>query len=176
MAMEDIVFNFIGTKDPEKAKHFLQHFVELENNQYSYQNCFVAEVEKEVVAAVNIYDGAMLATLRQPVIEYIRKYFSIDMAIEDETDSGEYYLDSIAVSISHRGRGLGTTLLQFVIDEYANKEQKPLGLLVDKNNLKAKMLYLKLGFESVREINFMGKPYEHLQKNTPHRDGVGIFS
>ncbi len=176
MAMEDIVFKMIGTKDHEKAKHFLQHFVGTENNQYSYQNCWLAEIAGEVVAAVNIYDGASLGTLRLPVIDYIRKNFNKDIEIEDETGSGEYYIDSIGVSLGHRGKGIGTQLLQFLIDEYVDKQQKTLGLLVDKDNPKAKKLYLKMDFKSAGEIIFMAKPYEHLQKNTPHRGGAGIFS
>ncbi|MEO9076545.1 MAG: GNAT family N-acetyltransferase, partial [Gelidibacter sp.] len=41
LAMEAIVCEFIGQNDPKKAKAFLLHFVQKENNQYSYQNCFV---------------------------------------------------------------------------------------------------------------------------------------
>lgn len=176
MAMEDIVFKYIDTKDPEKAKQFLLFFIKNENNQYSYQNCWLAENEGEVVAAVNVYDGARLGALRLPVIEYIRKNINKKIEIEDETGMGEYYIDSIGVSLGHRGKGIGTKLLQFLIDEYVDKQQKTLGLLVDKDNPKAKKLYLNLGFQSAGEIIFMAKPYDHLQKNTPYRDGMGIFS
>jgi len=58
LGMEDIVYKFIGENDPEKAKEFMRHFVERENNQYSYQKCWVAEEGDEIVATVNIYDGA----------------------------------------------------------------------------------------------------------------------
>lgn len=163
MAMEDIVFKFIGERDQEKAKKFLLHFIKNEDNQYSYQNCLVAEIGNEVVAAVSFYDGARLATLRQPVLEFIHEHFDENFQPEDETGSGEFYIDSIGVSLAHRGKGVGTTLLQFLIDEYVNKQAKTLGLLVDEENPAAKKLYVKLGFKSAENLLFAGKQMEHLQ-------------
>lgn len=163
MAMEDIVFKFIDERDQEKAKKFLLHFIKNEDNQYSYQNCLVAEIGNEVIAAVSFYDGARLATLRQPVIEFIHEHFDENLQPEDETGSGEFYIDSIGVSPDHRGKDIGAKLLQFLIDEYVNKQQKTLGLLVDQENPAAKKLYLKLGFKGAGKIVFAGKLMEHLQ-------------
>src|SRR5690349_17429811 len=78
LAMEDIIYGFIGEKDPQKALEFMLHFVRKDNNQYSYQNCWVAEENSKVVAAINLYDGARLTELRQPVIEYVRSNFDSD--------------------------------------------------------------------------------------------------
>ena len=52
LAMEDILYKFIGIKNTLKTKEFLRHFVEKENNQYSFQNCFVAEGENEILLKV----------------------------------------------------------------------------------------------------------------------------
>jgi ribosomal protein S18 acetylase RimI-like enzyme len=166
MASEEIIFKFIGEKDSEKAKAFLLFFIKKENNQYSWQNCLVAEIDNEVAAAVVLYDGARLAALRQPVLEYICKNFNENLQLEDETGGGEYYIDSIGVSIGHRGKGIGAKLLQFLIDEYVYKQRKTLGLLVVEENPAAKKLYLKLGFKSVGKIVFVGKTMEHLQIKT----------
>jgi ribosomal protein S18 acetylase RimI-like enzyme len=163
LAMEDIVYQFIGEEDPEKALEFMLHFVERETNQYSYQNCWVAEEDKKVVAAVNLYDGARLGELRQPVVEYVRGKCSKEFNPEDETQAGEYYIDSFGVNPNRQGKGIGTKLLQFVIDEYVNKQGQTLGLLVDEVNLNAKKLYLKLGFKSAGRRVLFGKNMEHLQ-------------
>ena len=69
LAMEDIVYKFIGEENPDKAREFLLHFIEKDNNQYSYQNCWVVEDNMKVVAAINLYNGALLSELRQPVIK-----------------------------------------------------------------------------------------------------------
>src|SRR4028119_178002 len=163
LAMEDIVYKFIGSKDKAKAAEFMLHFLQQKNNQYSYQNCWVAEINSEVVAAVNLYDGARLDELRQPVIEHIRSEFSQDFKPEDETQAGEYYIDSLGVNTSQRSRGVGSKVLRFLIDEYANKQRKTLGLLVDEENPNARRLYLKKGFKTVGRKFVFGKNMEHLQ-------------
>ena len=163
LAMKEIIYKFIGEEDEKKAKEFILHFVERDNNQYSYQNCWVAEGDMGVVGAVNLYNGIQLSELRRPVIEYIRSRLASDFNVEEETQEGEYYIDSLGVNINYQNQGIGTKLLQFLIDEYVIKRTQTLGLLVDAGNSNAKRLYLKLGFKSVGKKIFLGKNMEHLQ-------------
>jgi ribosomal protein S18 acetylase RimI-like enzyme len=162
IAMEDIVYKFIGEEDPVKARTFMLYLVSKEDNQYSWQNCWVAQDDLKVVAAISLYDGARLRELRQPVIEYL-KNLNRDLHLEDETQAGEYYLDTLGVSLDRQGKGIGTALLRFVVDEFVTRRGQTLGLLVDELNPDAKRLYLKLGFKTVERKVFMGKNMEHLQ-------------
>ena len=163
LAMEDIVYMFIGSKDTAWATEFMLHFVQQANNQYSYQNCWVAEINREVVAAVNLYDGAKLDELRKPVTEYIRSEFSQHFKPEDETQAGEYYIDSFGVNERHRCKGVGSKVLQYLINEYAINQRRTLGLLVDRENSNARKFYLKMGFKRVGRKFLFGKSLEHLQ-------------
>lgn len=163
IAMEDIVYEFIGEHDHKKARDFMLYFSQRENNQYSYQNCWVVEVDNEVVAAVNIYDGAKLEALRRPILEYIQTFYNKVLIVEDETEAGEFYIDTLGVNPSQQGKGIGSKLLQFLIDEYVIKQGKTIGLLVDEDNPNAKRLYLKLGFKSVGRKVLVGKNMDHLQ-------------
>lgn len=162
-AMEDIVFKFLNNDNPETAVSFLEYFVQQENNQYSYENCYVIELENKVIGTANIYDGSELTTLRNPIESYIKTKFNPDFQPEDETQKGEIYLDTLGISPEFRGQGLGSKFLIFLIDEICQKQNKNFGLLVDKENPKAKKLYLSLGFEVVGKKTLMGKPMEHLQ-------------
>ena len=163
LAMEDIVYEFIGEKSHEKAIQFLINLISKKTNQYSYENCCVIEIEHEVAAVAVVYDGGKLQKLRMPVAQEIKSMFNRDFNPEDETEAGEYYIDSIGVNPLRQGKGLGSKLLQFLIDEYVVKRNGTLGLLVDKDNPNAKKLYLKLGFEPVGEKILVGKGMEHLQ-------------
>ncbi|WP_374172592.1 N-acetyltransferase family protein [Flavobacterium tructae] len=163
LAMEDIIYKFTGEKDPKTAYYFLLHFVETENNQYSYQNCYVAEEGNEIIGAVAVYDGVQLHSLRKPIVDYVRLNFNADFNPEDETQSGEFYIDSVGVSPNHQGKGIGSKLLQFLIDEYVTQNQRTLGLLVEDANPNAKKLYLKLGFKVKGTRTLVGKNMEHLQ-------------
>ncbi len=163
LAMEDIVYKFIGEKDYHKANTFLSYFAVREHNQYSYQNCWVAEIEGEIVAAANVYDGAMLEELRRPIVRYLKTQLNRDFYPEDETQAGEYYIDTLSVNFNQQGKGIGSKMLQFLIEKYVNKQHYILGLLVDEENPAAKKLYLKLGFRPVGKKVLVGKPMEHLQ-------------
>ncbi|WP_343748626.1 GNAT family N-acetyltransferase [Fluviicola sp.] len=163
LAMEDIVYQFIGEKSQEKAFCFLESLVEETGNQYSYENCWVTESAGRIVAVAIVYDGAKLQELREPVARKVRSMFHRDFNPEDETQAGEYYIDCVGVSPDQQGKGIGSKLFRFLIDEYAVKRNETLGLLVDKDNPDAKKLYLKLGFEIAGEKTLAGKEMEHLQ-------------
>jgi ribosomal protein S18 acetylase RimI-like enzyme len=163
LAMEDIVYKFINETNYNKAHAFLLHFVEQENNQYSYQNCLVVEENKQIIAAVNLYDGAKLNEWRAPIIQYIQTHFNANFDPEDETESGEFYIDTLGVNPNQQGKGIGSKLLLFLINQYVTQNQQTLGLLVDEKNPNAKKLYLKLGFKVVGEKILVEKKLEHLQ-------------
>ena len=162
-AMEDIVYKFIGKEDKESAIQFLEYFAKHTNNQYSYENCFILEYNGIKAGVANLYAGAELAELRKPVLKYIKDEFDRDFIPEDETQSGEIYLDTFGVSPKFRGKGLGTKILTYLIEEFCQRHNQKLGLLVDNDNPKAEKLYLKLGFKKVADKTLMGKPMKHLQ-------------
>ncbi|MFB9080781.1 GNAT family N-acetyltransferase [Flavobacterium procerum] len=163
LAMEDIVYKFLKKEDYAAAKDFLQYFIEKENNQYSYQNCFVAVANNEIIGAVNVYKGSDLKVLRKPIVEHVRKCFNPEFDPELETKAGEYYIDSLGVNQNHHGKGIGSEILKFLIEEYVHKNNETLGLLVEKDNPLAKNLYLRIGFKIVGEKTLVGKKLEHLQ-------------
>ena len=163
LAMEDIVYNFIGEKSEGKAFCFLNSLTEETGNQYSYENCWIAESGGEIVGTAIVYDGARLHELREPVGEKVRSMFNREFNPEDETQAGEYYIDCVGVSPNQQGKGIGTKIFQFLIEEYVEKRNETLGLLVDNDNPNAKKLYLKLGFEIVGKKTLAGKKMERLQ-------------
>lgn len=163
LAMEDIVYEFIGEKSYEKATEFLNAMVSEKGNQYSYENCWIIENEDGIVGTACLYDGGKLHELRQPVAQYIKDNFGRDFNPEDETQSGEIYIDCVGVNPNQQGKGIGSKIFEFLIDEYIVKQGKTLGLLVDNDNPKAEKLYLKLGFKTIGEKTLVGKTLKHLQ-------------
>lgn len=169
LAMKDIICYFIGEESSEKAIHFLNCLIQEKGNQYSYENCWVVEFENEIIAAAIVYDGARLKELRKPIEKTVKLMFNRDFNPEDETHEGEYYIDCVGVKPNQQGKGIGTKVFQFLINEYAIQKDKTLGLLVDKSNPKAKKLYVKLGFEIVDEKILAGKKMDHLQFKNKQR-------
>ncbi|MFT3750280.1 MAG: N-acetyltransferase [Agriterribacter sp.] len=165
LAMEEIAYHFIGKHSREKAIGFFVTMISTKANQYSYENCWVTEQEGEIIAAALVYDGAQLHELRKPVAEQIKLMFGTDFNHGDETQSGEYYIDCIGVKPGQQGKGTGSKMLNFLVEEYAKRGTQPLGLLVDKDNPQAKKLYVRSGFEVAGEKIFAGKCMEHMQYN-----------
>ncbi len=163
LAMGDIAYKFIGENSKEKAANWLSGLISKTGNQYSFENCFVADEEGEIVAVALVYDGGNLQKLRKPVAQSLKLMFGRSFDLEDETEPGEFYIDCVAVNPARQGEGIGSKMFQFLIDEYVYKQGKTLGLLVDKQNPGAKKLYLKLGFQFIKDKMFAGKQMEHLQ-------------
>ncbi|TJZ52482.1 GNAT family N-acetyltransferase [Sphingobacterium olei] len=163
LAMEEIIYDFICQRNKQEALNFLAYFIRLESNQYSYQNILVVEDANVIIAQVCLYPGKDLLALRKPIIAYLLENYGHNLKPENETQEGEIYLDTLAVSTLEQGKGIGKILLQFVIDKYVYIEKQRLGLLVDKINPNAKSLYLKLGFEVQTNLLIFGKEMEHLQ-------------
>ncbi len=163
LVLENMVYKFIGETDYNKAKEFLVYFLLKEHNQYSFQNCYIAEIDDEIIGVVNLYNGAEFHELRKPILDHIAEHYATDLHIEDETQAGEYYIDTIAICRSEQGKGIGSKLLNLLIDLYVFQQQQTLGLLVDENNPKAKKLYLKMGFECVGTKKLLGHHLDHLQ-------------
>ena len=139
-------------------------------SQYSYNNCFVIENNQKVIAALNIYDGKDLTILRKPVLDYLQTHYNRTIHPEDETQAGEFYIDTFGVDTSVQGKGIGTALLKYVIEYYVKDRGETIGLLVDLDNPNAKRLYEKLGFITIGRQTLMGHTLEHMQMSATKKE------
>jgi ribosomal protein S18 acetylase RimI-like enzyme len=134
-----------------------------EHSQYSYLNALVAEADGAVVAALVGYDGARLKELREPIFPLLRQHLGEVIDIEDETEAGEFYLDSLGVVPDYRGRGIGRALIEAMRDRAFAEGHTRVGLIVDVDNPSAERLYKSLGFKRVGNKRFLGHAMHHLQ-------------
>ena len=101
--------------------------VERTDSQYSYKNALVAMDNDKLVGVAVSYDGALLHELRQVFIEVASEQIGKDHSlIDDETQAGELYLDSLAVIPEYRRQGIAQRLLK------ATKEKKDAEAQVSK--------------------------------------------
>ena len=132
--------------------------------QYSWHNALIAEVDGIVAGAIVGYDGAELQPLREGTFTVLRECIGRVPAIADETEAGEYYLDSIAVLPEFRGRGIGSALISALCDKAFAEGHSCVGLIVDYDNPQAEKLYTSMGFERVGTRLFFGHQMWHLQR------------
>ncbi len=143
----------------------MTRLVERDNTQYSYRNALVATDSQGTVTGICVsYDGALLRRLRAPFIEAAKTDFGRDFSMmEDETQAGELYIDSLAVKPENRGQGIASALLRATIDKARQMGLPATGLLVDCGNPNAERLYRSLGFEYANDATWGGHPMKHMQ-------------
>jgi DNA-3-methyladenine glycosylase I len=137
--------------------------VEREDSQYSYRNTLVAMDADKVVGISVSYDGDRLHELRRAFIKASKEYVGKDHSgMDDETQAGELYLDSLAVLPDYRRQGIARKLL-LATKGRANRLSLPcVGLLVDKDNPVGEAVYTSVGFQYVNDNQWGGHPMKHL--------------
>ena len=141
-----------------------ENLAKREDRQYSYRNTLVCEVDGVVAGVIIAYDGAMLSPLREALFNEIERLNLASITgLGDETESGEYYIDSLTVFEEFRCKGVATNLINRTVEEARKRNIQKVGLIVDKENPNAAKLYTKLGFKYVKDKMFLGHEMEHLQ-------------
>ena len=108
------------------------------------------------------FPSAMMVD-RRAFIEAAKEQIGKDHSgMDDETQAGELYLDSLAVLPDYRRQGIARKLL-LATKERANRQDLPcVGLLVDKDNPVGEALYTSVGFQYVNDNQWGGHPMKHL--------------
>ena len=175
-AMTEDCCQFLAGKD-HTLDDFYQMMVSLvlmDDSQYSWRNAFVVLDEEAtdgdldhapIAGAIVGYDGKDLRRLRcrfqQEALDKLQMDYS---QMDDETQEGEFYLDSLAVYPEYRGRGIAKQLLKRFID-HAASISLPAALLVDKGNPNAERLYKSIGFVYANDAMWGGHEMRHLVYN-----------
>lgn len=157
---EEAVQNYCG----EQYLAVLKEIVETPQTQYSYQFALVAELDGVKVGGIVGYDGGLLYPLREKTLEIIHRYNPGLRVHSDETESGEFYLDSIGVLPEYRGCGVGGALIQAMCECAFNAGHSLVGLIVDVHNPRAEKLYQSQGFVRCGKREFFAHEMWHLQK------------
>lgn len=165
MAMtDDCCLHFCGAGHGlDDFRRMMTLLVERDDSQYSYRNTLVAMVGDKVVGVAVSYDGGRLHELRQAFIEAARVQLGKDHSgMDDETQAGELYLDSLAVLPTYRRQGIAQRLLKAAKEKADQMKLPCVGLLVDKGNPAGEALYDAVGFRYVDDSWWGGHPMKHL--------------
>lgn len=149
-----------------------------EDTHYSYRNTWIAEVDREkaeadgertVVGGVRAgmmiaVDGEHYREQRDKMYPQLKGLFDVAFGkgwdeMEDEAKAGEFYIDSLAVSLPYRNQGVGTALVEKAKEMAREKGIGVVTLAVEPEN-RAKRLYQKLGFAYQRRIEIFNEVYE----------------
>ena len=142
----------------------MEALAKMEVSQYSYHNAILAEVGNQVIGGIVGYDGSLLRQLRQPTLAYIEQQTGVMPQVQEETEPGEFYLDSLAVFPPYRHQGIGRQLILAFCEKAFGDGHPCVGLLVDQDNPKAERLYSSLGLQRVKQKQLFNHLLWHMQK------------
>ncbi|PSM53152.1 acetyltransferase [Campylobacter blaseri] len=159
LAMSDFTDFILDTKDKNKKMKLLEKYFKAKNNRLSYENILVYEEQNEIVATICFYEGWLSDFLDSPFIERLKNIGSkVDILKECKND--EFYIDSVAVKESFRGKGYFKQLMQEAI-----KIAKELGHSKVSLITQTPEIYERLGFDFIKNLDFYGEVYAKMVKN-----------
>ncbi len=133
---------------------------------YSYRHALIAWLGDVPVGLCLAYDGQDYHTIRLRTFAAFAALHpdeedTMDLThADDETEAGEFYIDSLAVLPEYRRQGLGRKLMQAQMQRGLSLGLQHQTLLVDPDNPTAQQLYASLGFVYESDCYAFGQIYK----------------
>lgn len=141
-----------------RTRMLFREVCEREDTLYSYTHVSVLEADGEIAGCLVSYPGALYPTQRARTWALMQVPDNIQT--DEETEAGEYYLDSMTILPEYRGRGYGLELMKDGIERAKKTEGvKKVSLIAMKSRPGLRAYYAKLGFREEKEILFFGCEY-----------------
>jgi ribosomal protein S18 acetylase RimI-like enzyme len=165
-AIGHIAFVLSGTTGDQETACILNDFFEQEDNRVSYQNALVMEEGRELVGVAIYYDGARARELDVPLERAAaKKSRDPNYCIPTEPEASEFYLDTLCVGPSYRGKGHGRQLIEAGCDKARELGHRRMALLVEVDHALAIRLYERLGFCTDYIKRIAGQDYFHMVRS-----------
>ncbi|QJD81763.1 GNAT family N-acetyltransferase [Cohnella herbarum] len=165
LAIQDIGYQLTGEKNEADVLSQLERFIVAEGNRFSHSCILVKEAEGRPIGMILCYHGSDAAKLYEPIVEHLReKTGDLGIAIDQEADEDEYYIDAIAVDPNFQGQGIAKQLIAAAEQQAIESGYDKIALNVDQTNEGAHSLYRKLGYVADKTITIHHKPYWHMVK------------
>ena len=163
-AIGDIANRLTGEQDPVAVERELGILFTREDNRHSYLHTFVAVADEKIVGILVYYHGEEAKILGANLMQWLSTKNAATTLIDKEAHEDEYYVDTICVTPEARGKGIGSLLLQFAIDQTKERGGHKLSLNVETKKEQAIRLYERVGFVITEPWTIIDEPFHHMVK------------
>lgn len=163
LAIDDLTIPFTGENNYDSAANILTQYFVTPGNRFSAELVTVDEQDGQITGMILCYYGKDMPELYTP-IEHILNERNLPFTLEPEADLDEYYIDALAVSPAHQGKGIASQLMKHAEQKAAADGVNKIGLNVDFENPKAQDVYKRKGYVVDKKIMLHHKPYWHMVK------------
>lgn len=160
-AIHDIAYSLTGSTDGEQVLERLAMWIGRPNNRLSYENIWVADIDGVIAGVIIAYDGKLALELDEPIKRWLIERGQTG-SLDVETEGDVLYIDSVAVDSKFGGRGIGTKLIQRVVEHARETNIPAVTLNVDQDNPAAARLYERLGFRKDKVIEIAGSHFDYM--------------
>ncbi|WP_054956525.1 GNAT family N-acetyltransferase [Paenibacillus dakarensis] len=165
-ALHDIAHQLTGQESEEDALRDLAFYFEQEEGRLSYHQCLVSEVDGKAAGLIVTYGGDEAKELDRPMVERLRELKNDpSFTLDKEADEDEFYIDTLSVSSSYKGMGIGSALIRAAEARAKERGYGKIALAVVTGNKRAYSLYLRTGYEVDKEIIINKHVYFHMVKH-----------
>ena len=145
-AIDEIANRLTGEDEPKAILNSLEELFTRTDNRHSYKNTYIAEINGGVAGIMVVYGGDEAPLLDKNLETWLAAKGARVQTIEVEAREDEFYIDTICTAKQYRGHGVGTTLLQYADHIAKEKGYQKVSLSVEKQKVRARHLYEKMGF------------------------------
>ena len=132
---------------------------------YSFANTIVAQIESDVVGMALSFPASGLLLNEQAKQHYSAQQFQYIQYFVDNKLNNSWHLDAICIRRKHRGRGIGTQLLEQVKQQAKHYKFPSLEVFVFSSNPDAIRFYHRNGFNMCKQIDTSN--HEFLSDKSP---------
>ncbi|MFC7681290.1 GNAT family N-acetyltransferase [Paenibacillus sp. GCM10028914] len=165
-ALHDIAHQLTGQESEEDAITVLEQYFQQEEGRLSYRQALTSEVEGNLAGLIVTYGGDEAKELDRPIIERLRNLKNDpSITLDKEADEDEFYIDTLSVSPSYNGQGIGSALIRAAEQRAKERGYDKIALAVVTDNKRAYSLYLRTGYEVDKDIIINRHVYFHMIKH-----------
>ncbi len=166
MAESEMVEFMTGSADPEESQAILEGWVTSPTeNRYSLSNNLVAEIDGRPAGSLIAFPADNQAGLDTLLVKDIRGRGRVIDRLYSEGEPGTYYLSTMGVDPTFRGRGIGSALINAAGERARELGFSRLSLLVSKGKDRVRALYERLGFAVGGELRIGDVEYYRMLRD-----------
>jgi len=163
-AIGEIANRLTGEQTASMVKQELTELFKREDNRHSYLNTFVAVENEQILGILVYYNGEQAIAMDANLVTWLKEKNAPSITIDKEAHDDEYYIDTVCVAPEARGKGIGTLLIQFAIDQTKERGFTKLSLNVETQKEDARRLYERMGFVITEPWSIIDEPFHHMVK------------
>ena len=165
IVLKDMELPILNELPEKQLKELIQEAMLDETYRYSYRRGIVCVRDNQIAGVSFGYKGELEPFIDKPLTDIMEKLNLENgkLFTDEETQPGEWYLDTLVTAPTFRRQGVAAELLTALPECAKEQGEIVIGLNCDKENGSAKQLYEKMGYQKVGERMLSGHCYHHMQ-------------